>query len=162
MFIGWIIAGLVGLVAGIGLGIWIVKRRLMGQRRHEFTEAQSQFRRMREQLEAKFLQKAALTGKPRGLRWADCEFENDVTYARDRQSGQLSAFVAVSIKFEAIEGGGMEEVEAVQQRKYGTAVFRYDRKHLWVPDAQPMFNLDPNEAVRRLHDTLEPVVRSDD
>src|SRR3954471_24409576 len=129
--IEWTIGGLV-FVAGLLIGIVLAKRKSLGQRRHELSEAQLQFRRMREQLEAKFLQKAALTGKPRGLRWADCEFENDVAYARDRQSGQLSAFVAVSIKFEAIPGGGMEEVEAVQQRTYGTAVFSYDPQQRWV------------------------------
>jgi hypothetical protein len=156
----WMVAGLL-FVAGIFLGVVLAKRKSIGERRHELAEAQLQFHRMREQLEAKFLQKAGLSGKPRGLRWADCEFENDVSYARDRQTGQLSAFVAVSIKFEAIAGGGMEEVEAVQQRKYGTAVFRYDPKQMWIPDAQPMFNLDPVEAVRRLHDTLEPVGQDD-
>jgi hypothetical protein len=108
-------------------------------------------------LEAKFLQRAALTGKPRGLRWADCEFENDVTYARDRKTRQLSAFVAVSIKFEAIPGGGMEEVEAVNNAKYATGVFHYDPRKLWIPDPQPIFNLNPSEAVRRFQSTLEPV-----
>jgi hypothetical protein len=157
----WIVVGLVflaGVVLGVVLlGLVVLKKRSIGHRQHELSEAQLQFHRMREQLEAKFLQKAGLTGKPRGLRWSDCEFENDVTYARDRQTGQLSAFVAVTIKFEAVPGGGMEEVEAVQQGKYGTAVFRYDPKQMWIPDAQPMFNLDPHEAVQRLHDTLEPV-----
>jgi hypothetical protein len=112
---------------------------------------------MREQLEAKFLQRAGLTGKPRGLRWADCEFENDVSYARDRQSGRLSAFVAVSIKFEAIEGGGMEEVEAVGNAKYATAVFHFDPKHHWTTEGRAIFNLNPSEAVRRFQDTLEPL-----
>src|SRR5689334_12944287 len=132
----WTVAGLL-FVAGIFLGLVLAKKRSLGQRRMEASEAKLQFHRMREQLEAKFLQKAALSGKPRGLRWADCEFENDVTYARDRQTHQLTALVAVSIKFEAIDGGGMEEVEAVHQRKFGTAVFRYDPKHFWLPDAQP-------------------------
>jgi hypothetical protein len=152
----WTIAALV-CVAGIFGGIVIAKRKALLFRQHQFTEAQAQFQGMREQLEAKFLQRAGLSGRPRGLRWADCEFESDVAYARDRQSGQLSAFVAVSIKFEAVPGGGMEEVEAVHQRKYGTAVFRYDPKQRWVPDPQPMFNLNPDEAVQRLHEALEPV-----
>ena len=110
-----------------------------------------------EQLEAKFLTKAGASGKPRGLRWADCEFENDVTYARDRQSGVLSAFVAVRIKFEAIAGGGMEEVEAVDNAKYATAVFYFDPKHRWMTEGRAIFNLNPHEAVRRFEATLEPI-----
>ncbi len=152
----WMVAGLL-FVAGIFLGVELAKRKSIGRRQHELAEAQLQFHRMREQLEAKFLQKAGLTGKPRGLRWADCEFENDVTYARDRHSGQLSAFVAVTIKFEAVAGGGMEEVEAVGNAKAGTAVFHYDPKRHWVTEGRAIFNLNPSEAVRHFNDTLEPV-----
>ncbi|HTQ40297.1 MAG TPA: hypothetical protein VMJ32_14825, partial [Pirellulales bacterium] len=112
----WIVAGLL-FVAGIILGALWAKKKSLGGRKRQLAEAQLQFHRMREQLEAKFLQRAGLTGKPRGLRWADCEFENDVTYARDRKTRELSAFVSVSIKFEAIPGGGMEEVEAVNNAK---------------------------------------------
>ena len=49
-----------------------------------------------------------------------------MTYARHRQAGELCAFVAVTIAFEAIEGGGMEEVEAVSNLCPATAVFRLD------------------------------------
>jgi hypothetical protein len=153
----WVAVGLV-FAAGIVIGAVLARRKSLGGRRQrQLAEAKLQFHRMREQLEAKFLQRAALTGKPRGLRWADCEFENDVTYARDRKTRQLRAFVAVSIKFEAIPGGGMEEVEAVNNAKYATAVFYYDPRQMWTPDPQPIFNLNPTEAVRRFEATLEPV-----
>ncbi|HEY2881395.1 MAG TPA: hypothetical protein VGJ15_03155 [Pirellulales bacterium] len=154
----WII-GVGALVAGIAVGVWLSRRHYANSRQLQLTEAQRLFHRMREQLEAKFLQKAALTGKPRGLRWADCEFENEVTYARDRQTRELSAFVAVSIKFEAIAGGGMEEVEAVGNAKYGTAVFHFDPRHHWQTEGRAIFNLNPSEAVHRFHDTLEPVAQ---
>ena len=69
-----------------------------------------------------------------------------MTYARDRQNGQLSAFVAVTIKFEAIAGGGMEEVEAVGNAKAGTAVFHYDPKHHWVTDGRGNFQSEPQRS----------------
>ncbi len=69
----------------------------------------------------------------------------------------LRAFVAVSIKFEAVPGGGMEEVEAVNNAKYATAMFHYDPRQMWVPDPQPIFNLNPIEAMRHFQSTLEPV-----
>jgi hypothetical protein len=151
------IGGTAVLLAAVVGGAFAIRKQWAQNRRRQLSEAKLQFHRMREQLEAKFLQKAGLTGKPRGLRWADCEFESDVAYARDRKSGRLSAFVAVSIKFEAIPGGGMEEVEAVNNAKYGTAVFHYDAKQRWIPEGQAIFNLHPCEAVERYHQTLELV-----
>ncbi len=35
----------------------------------------------REHLEAKFMQLASQSGKPRGLEWVRCDFEDDVIYA---------------------------------------------------------------------------------
>src|SRR5689334_11645227 len=154
--IEWILIGL-ALVAGSAIAVPLVRRQMADRRLRQFIDAKQQFHRMREQLEAKFLQRAGLTGKPRGLRWADCEFEDDVTYARDRKDGRLSAFVAVCIKFEAIEGGGMEEVEAVANHKYGTAVFYWDPKHHWTTEGRAIFNLAPREAMRHFEATLEPV-----
>ncbi len=154
--IEWIVAGIV-LLVGVVLAVVLGKKKSAGDRQRQLLDAQQQFHRMREQLEAKFLTKASACGKPRGLRWTDCEFENDVTYARDRQSGVLSAFVAVSIKFEAIAGGGMEEVEAVDNAKYATAVFYFDPKHRWLTEGRAIFNLNPHEAVRRFEATLEPI-----
>jgi hypothetical protein len=157
----WIGAAVILLTAVIA-GAFAIRRQWAHARRRQLAEAKLQFHRLREQLEAKFLQTAGLTGRPRGLRWADCEFEHDVAYARDRRSGRLSAFVAVSIKFEAIPGGGMEEVEAVNNAKYGTAVFHYDAKHRWIPEGQPIFNLNPSEAVGRYDRSLELVAATDE
>jgi hypothetical protein len=154
--IEWILI-ILAIGAGVAIAVPLVRRQVADRRRQQFIDAKQQFHRLREQLEAKFLQRAGLTGKPRGLRWADCEFEDDVGYARDRHTQQLSAFVAVCIKFEAIEGGGMEEVEAVANHKYGTAVFHWDPKHHWTTEGRAIFNLGPREAMRHFEATLEPV-----
>jgi hypothetical protein len=119
----------------------------------EFVTARKEFHQQRERLEAKFFDLAAGSGKPRGLRWTDCDFENDVTYARNRRSGELSAFVAVTIGFEAIEGGLMEGVEAVSNLRAGTAVFRLDHGR-WRTDGRAIFNLNPNEAIAYYQDNL--------
>ncbi|HEY3968749.1 MAG TPA: hypothetical protein VGM05_29645, partial [Planctomycetaceae bacterium] len=65
--------------------------------RSETEQARGDFRRQREMLEAKFFDLAAASGKPRGLRWVDCDWLEAVTFARDRQTGLLAAFVAVNI-----------------------------------------------------------------
>ena len=64
-------------------------------------------------LEAAFFRAAAASGKPRGLAWKQCAFQQGVLMARDRANGELVGLVGVTIGFEAIEGGGMEDVEAV-------------------------------------------------
>ena len=60
-----------------------------------------------------------MSGKPRGLRWSDVAFDDDIVFARDRKTGDLRALVAIEVCFEAIEGGGMEEVEAVSNVRAG-------------------------------------------
>ncbi len=115
--------------------------------------ARREFHRHRERLEAKFFDLAAASGKPRGLRWTDCTFDDDVTYARNRSTRELCAFVAVTIAFEAIEGGEMEDVEAVGNLRAATAVFRLDGGH-WQTDGRAIFNLNPTEAIAYFRENL--------
>lgn len=119
----------------------------------QFESARRQFHQRREWLEAKFFELAGNSGRPRGLRWVECDFDNDVTYARNKSSGELSAFVAVTIAFEAVEGGLMEGVEAVGNLRAGTAVFRYDTTH-WRTDGRAIFNLSPTEAIAYYQENL--------
>ncbi len=119
----------------------------------EFETARREFHIQRERLEAKFFELASHSGKPRGLRWTECDFENDVTYARQRSSGQLCAFVSVTIAFEAIEGGFMEGVEAVGNLRAATAVFHRTETR-WDTDGRALFNLSPSEAINHYQENL--------
>src|SRR3954453_9900623 len=131
----WIVAA-VGLVVALAGVVALAWRPLRAARQESLlARARRSFHRQREWLEARFYQVAASSGKPRGLAWTDCEFDDAVTYARDRRSGQLSAFVSVAISFEAIAGGGMEEVEAVHNVRAATAVFQY-RGDKWTTDGR--------------------------
>jgi hypothetical protein len=107
-------------------------------------------------LEAHFLSLASSSGRPRGLAWADCDFDDGVAFARDRVSGELRALVGVTISFAAIEGGGMEDVEAVDDLRAATAVFRFDGNH-WTTDGRAVFNLNPAETIRWYRNELEIV-----
>ncbi len=127
-------------------------------RNHELARARREFHRHREHLEARFLRLASSSGKPRGLEWVRCDFEDDVLYARHRQTGELRAFVAVTIGFEAVEGGGMEHVEAVGNLRAATAVFHVERGR-WSTDGRALFNLNPAEAIAYYQDNLELVGR---
>jgi hypothetical protein len=107
-------------------------------------------------LEAKFLQVAGRRGTPRGLEWIDCDFDDAVSFARDRRSGELTALVAVAIRFHAVEGGGMEDVEAVGNQKAATAVFRH-RGDEWTTEGRAVFNLNPRETIEHYQHELERV-----
>lgn len=124
----------------------------------EFERHRKAFHQQREWLEAKFFELASGAGKPRGLRWVDCSFDDDVTYARDRRTGQLCAFVACTISFEAIEGGGMEHVEAVGNLRAACGVFRLENDR-WRTDGRAIFNLNPVEAIQYFQDNLVMVTQ---
>ena len=149
----WIIAGLVVLAVLI-LG---AKPLLNLLRRREAAEAQRLFKRRREMLEAKFFELASRQGKPRGLIWKDCDWQEPVTFARDLETGLLTAFVGVEIHFEAVEGGDMEDVEAVSTIRDAAAVFHY-RAGQWGTGGKALFNMNPADALTRLEGQFEPVV----
>jgi len=154
-----ILIGLVIAVAGM-LVYWAVatfnRRRRQEWERLRTVRAREDFRRQREHLEARFVRLAGASGKPRGLEWANVDFEDGVQYARDRHSGQLRALVGITIAFEAIEGGDMEDVEAVSNLRAATAVFHLDND-AWDTLGRAIFNLDPLEAIRHFNHDMEVV-----
>lgn len=153
----WLLLGatvVVGLLTSVAVLAW---PRLRARQNHqEFTEARRRFHQRREWLEARFLSLAGQSGKPRGLKWLDCDFEDQVAFARERRTGRLRALVGVTIQFEAIPGGGMEEVSAVADRKAATVVFRLDGPE-WDVDDRPLFNLNPAQTIQHYQHELEVV-----
>ncbi len=145
----------VAVVAGLATALALQPIR-MARQAERLARAQRDFHRQREQLEAKFIERASQSGKPRGLRWTDVAFDDDVVYARDRKSGGLKALVAIEVSFEAIEGGGMEHVEAVSNVRAATAEFLYDGAR-WKTDGRVYFNLAPTATVKYLASDLELV-----
>ena len=117
-------------------------------------EIQKRFVQQREHLEAAFFAAACASGKPRGLRWKDCEWESEVAFARERQTGRLAALVAVTIAFEAIEGGEMEGVAAVGNLRNASAVFFFDAGR-WRTTGRAIFNLSPVEAIEHFKGQYE-------
>jgi hypothetical protein len=125
-------------------------------REAKFAEARRDFHHQRERLEAKFVQLGAMNPKPDAPRWTDCQFDDDVAYARNRSSGELSAFVAVTIEMEGSGGPAAGLGDAVGNLRAATAVFRFDRDH-WETDGRAIFNLSPTEAIHFYHRDLEMV-----
>ena len=142
------------------LGGWFIAARMLRSKRispQMLTEdAKHLFHLRREWLEARFFSIASVSGKPRGLMWVDSDFEDEVSFARDRLTGQLRAFVGVTIRFAAIEGGGMEENENVGRLRAATAVFLLDGNE-WVTQGRVIFNLSPEQAIQHFREELELV-----
>ena len=150
-YIVWFFVFVLFVVAWL---LWAVLRPSLFARRIE--RALRQFERERPELEKAFFQKAAATGKPRGLAWKECGFQPGLLLARDRANGELVALVAVTISFEAVEGGGMEDVEAVGNLRAATAVFHWNGRQ-WTTQGRAVFNLEPREVLERYRDSLDAV-----
>jgi hypothetical protein len=104
-------------------------------------------------LAERFLTAANATGKPRGLIWASCELQGQPLFATNHGTGEIYGLSGAAIGFEAIPGGDMEEVEAVGDIRYVTAIFAY-RNGKWTTDGRAMFNLEPAQALERATESL--------
>jgi hypothetical protein len=142
------------LLLPVAFLVFALVLRLKRVPRPSAAELQKRFLQQREHLEAAFFAAAAASGKPRGLRWKDCEWESDVAFARERQTGRLAALLAVTVSFEAIEGGEMEGVEAVGNLRCASAVFFFDAGR-WRTAGKAIFNLSPAEAIEHFKGQYE-------
>lgn len=121
--------------------------------RVRFSEARCRFHRHRESLEARFAKAvAADLGQDDP---AAFDFDDEVTYFRDRGSGGLTAIVAVSLICK--EDWLPHEDEEVRRRA-GVALFRYDGR-TWTPENRILLNLTPHEALDRLAGRIQVVHR---
>lgn len=145
----WLVALTAATIVVLGL-LWRPAR--LGAREARFTRARRAFHLRREWLEARFIQLAGQRSQSNVVHWCDCEFDDDVTYARNRTNGELSAFVEVAVAVDESFGG--RDVEP--NRRVGTAIFRFDRDH-WATDGRAILNLNPSEAIRYYRDALEPI-----
>jgi hypothetical protein len=141
----WLLALAAAFVAA-GLLVVPLSRHWQRQQVHHAVQS---FRLQREMLEAKFLDLARAQGKPRGLRWLDCDWLETTTFARDRKTGLITAFAGINVRFEAIEGGEMEDVAAVGTVRDAVALFHY-QSGKWGTGGRALFNMNPEDAVARL------------
>jgi hypothetical protein len=150
-YIIWFLAIVLLVVAWL---VWALARPALFSRR--VARALKQFTKHRQRLEHEFVTAAAATGKPRGLSWKECGFQPGVVLARDRANGEFVGLVGATISFEAIEGGGMEDVEAVGNLRAATAVFNWNGRE-WSTKGRAVFNLEPREVLERYSDSLDPI-----
>ncbi len=139
----WVLVG-VTVVLFVIVAFWFVGRAAAGS----VQEARALFEVQRAALERSYFDAAAASGKPRGLRWKALEWSPGVEFARERDTGQLAAMVAVTIQFEAVPGSDMEGLPAVGNLRNASAVFFYHERR-WHTTGKTIFNLNPDEALAR-------------
>jgi hypothetical protein len=125
-------------------------------REARLTQARKEFHKQREWLEVKFITLAGTQGGPDSPRWSNCEFDDAVSYVRHRSTGELSAFVAVTVALEGIGHANISATDLMGSLQAGTAVFRLDKTR-WVTDGRVIHDLSPNEAIRAYQNDLEMV-----
>jgi len=150
-FVAAILIFLAIVIAWLAFGIF---RRTLFARSVE--RAGRQFAANRESYRAVFLAAAAASGKPRGLTWKETKLDDRLILARDRANGELIGLVGVTISFEAVKGGAMEDVEAVGNLRAATAIFSYNG-HDWTTQGRTVFNLEPHEVLERHRESLDPI-----
>jgi uncharacterized membrane protein YbhN (UPF0104 family) len=136
------------------IAVWRTWRR--GRRRMDEERAAADFVRDTPQLQEDFRAAANVSGKPRGLRWKACEFQGPLLLARDRVNGKLVGLIGATVSFEAIAGGGMEEVEAVGNLRAVTAIFTWSGFD-WTTSGRPVFNLEPRQVLEQYRENLAPI-----
>lgn len=131
----------------VAAGAVLVWRPIRAARREaRFAQARRDFHHQRERLEAKFLQLGMMNPKADSPRWTGCDFRDDVSYARNRSTGQLSAFVAVTIEMDDLDARATTAPGAVGNLRVATAEFCFDGDH-WETEGRAIFNLTPTEAI---------------
>jgi hypothetical protein len=142
------------VLGAAAIAVWRTWRR--GRRRMDEERAAADFARSGPKLQEDFRAAANVSGKPRGLRWKSCEFQGPLLIARDRANGELVGLIGVTIAFEAIEGGGMEDVEAVGNLRAATAIFTWSGFD-WTTAGRAVFNLEPPQVLKQYAENLTPI-----
>jgi hypothetical protein len=150
----WCLIGMtVGVVLAAAVAVW---RRGFSGSQFRLQRARGQFHLRREWLEARFLSLVSESGKPHELIWSDCDFDDEVVFATDRETGQLRAFAAVTLCFGAEPAGDADDASRVGHLRVATAIFQYARGQ-WQTDGRAVFNLNPLETVERFQCHLQSV-----
>jgi len=156
MFWLLITGGLVGVGAAVTALMVVWRPNRTASREARLAQTRHDFHWQRERLEAKFIRLASSKAGPNAPFWDDCEFDDDVTYVKNRKTGELSAFVALTVAV----GGCVDSTSGDRGRlgnlRAGTAVFRFDDSH-WETDGRAILNLSPTEAIRFYQSRLEMV-----
>lgn len=149
----WLLVGIAAALAALTV-IWCPNRKASLKVR--LAQTRRDFHWQREALEAKFIRLASSKAGPNSPSWDDCEFDDDVAYVKNRNTGELSAFVALTVSVNVYGDSTSGGRGPIGNLRAGTAVFRFDDNH-WETDGRAILNLSPAEAIRFYRNDLEMI-----
>ncbi|MEZ6047520.1 MAG: hypothetical protein R3C11_18460 [Planctomycetaceae bacterium] len=114
--------------------------------RREEQLAIRKFGYQREVLEAKFSELAVSQNTPHDFEHVECDWKSDVSFARDRMTGSVSALVSVDIMLTPHESELHANSPRIGIRKPAVAVFFY-QEGAWSTRGLALFNQTPAAAV---------------
>lgn len=137
VLIGAGILSLCGLVA-----CWLIFRRPLRQIFEDVhvDRARELFHQQREWLEARFISTLTHADAFEGQRWESASWDDEVLWARDRQTRHLLALVCVHFE--------PAPFDLVAMPRHATALFEY-RKGRWHVEGKRLDEVRPDEAVGR-------------
>jgi hypothetical protein len=110
----------------------------------EWDRARNEFRLRREWLEARFLHGLAQLDPSERRQWERANWHDEVTWARDRQTGRFLALVEVHFDPDPDQ----DEILTDSSRRHATVVFEYVRGQ-WRTDGRRLDELSPHETFLR-------------
>jgi hypothetical protein len=132
-----------GILSACGLvACWLIFRRPLRQIFEDVhvDHARELFHQQREWLEARFISALSHADAIEGQRWESSSWDDEVLWARDRQTRHLLALVCVHF-----EPG---PYDLLQMPRHATALFEY-RKGRWHVEGKRLDEVRPDEAVGR-------------
>jgi hypothetical protein len=110
--------------------------------------ARALFHQRREWLEARFITALSQSEPVEAERWEDAQWQDEVLWARDRQTHHVLALVCVEFEVEPFDLSPMA--------RHATVIFEFRAGH-WCADGKRMDEVRPFEAVGR-NPRLEAIV----
>jgi hypothetical protein len=152
------IAAVASIALALGLYLWgrIWRCVWPGRSTPKMVEIRRQFHEQRERLELKLICLAAQVRSGSLGRTDRYDFDDDVAYAKNRYTGEITALVTVIIELASPEESvddlfsieqANERAKKARRFQVATAVFRYDHDR-WEADGRIIFHLNPAETLR--------------
>jgi hypothetical protein len=130
-----------GILSVCSLVAWFVLRRpLQMVEDVRVDHARTLFHQQREWLEARFISALNRANPSEGQRWESAQWDDEIVWARDRQTRHLLALVCV--RFE------LGPFDLLTAQRHATALFEFRKGH-WCVDGKRLDEVRPDEAVGR-------------
>jgi len=154
-FYSAVAVGMIYVRAGswIGLAVMLVWDAV---RKPDFARMIEAYSSIATALRHQFLQTAAASGMPRGLKWLSAESLGEPIFVYDRASREMLALVPLLVQFEPLPGSDLEDVPQAREPRPVTAIMKFTGE-AWTTAGRTLFNLNPSQvAAQNRYELVKP------